>query len=64
MTEKEKAIKAIKEVRLIEGNHHNKSIFCREHNMMLDAMKHEQIERELGKAIRIFQNAFETGYVE
>lgn len=60
---KNKAIKLIKEIRKIENKHFEKAVFCREHNMELENMKHLAIEREVRQIIRLIENEFDTGYV-
>lgn len=64
MTEKEKAIKAIQEIRIMEDNHFQKAKFCDQHNFPLDKVKHQEIENELRRVCHILQNAFDTGYVK
>jgi len=61
MTDKVK--KVIKEIRKKEDDHHSKASFCREHNMVLDAIKHEAIESELRRVCSLIQNEFDTGYI-
>ena len=60
---KDKAIKLIKEIRKIEDKHFEKAVFCREHNMVLENIKHLAIEKEVRQIIRLIENEFETGYV-
>jgi hypothetical protein len=60
---KNKAIKLIKEIRKIEDKHFEKAVFCREHNMELENIKHVAIEKEVRKIIRLIENEFDTGYI-
>ena len=60
---KEKAIQAVKEIRIIEDNHFQKSKFCGQHNFQMDQIKHQQIENELRRVCNIIQNTFDTGYI-
>lgn len=61
--EKEKAIKAIKEIRKRELEIFNKQVFCREHNFNLEADKFKAIEDELRRVCRLLEEKFQTGYV-
>ena len=61
--EKSKAIEAIRFVRQAENKHYEKGNFCREHNMTLDAIKHNEIKNELRRIANNLQTIFETGYV-
>jgi len=63
MTEKEKAIKVIKEIRKQEDEANRKAIFCKEHNFMLEESKFRAIETKLRQVCRMLQDEFETGYI-
>ena len=63
MTEKEKAIEVIKEIRKREDEMWKQSVFCRDHNFKLEADKFKAIEDELRCVCRLLENKFETGYV-
>lgn len=63
MTEKEKAIEVIKEIRKREDEMWKQSVFCRDHNFNLEADKFKAIEDELRRVCRLLENKFETGYV-
>lgn len=63
MDEKQKAIKAIKEIRSRENKYMEQSNFCREHNFNLDAQKSSEIAEELRKVCYLLQTEFETGYI-
>ena len=63
LSEKEKAIKVIKEIREREEKFMQKASFCREHNFNLDAQKASEISDELRKVCSLIQNEFGTGYV-
>lgn len=63
MSEKEKAIEVIKEIRKREEEIWKQSQFCREHNFNLEADKFKAIEDELRRICRQLENKFDTGYV-
>ena len=63
MTQKEKAIKVIIEIRKQEEEAYKQAKFCREHKFMLEASKFDAIEASLRKVCRILENEFETGYI-
>lgn len=63
MSEKEKAIEVIKEIRKREDEMWKQSVFCRDHNFNLEAEKLKAIEDELRRVCRLLENKFETGYV-
>ena len=63
MSEKEKAIEVIKEIRNREEEMWKQSAFCRDHNFNLEAEKFKAIEDELRRICRLLENKFETGYV-
>jgi hypothetical protein len=63
MSEKEKAIELIKEIKKREDEMWKQSVFCRDHNFNLEADKFKAIEDELRRVCRLLENKFETGYV-
>ena len=63
MTEKQKAIKAIKAVRAREKHHYGKWKFCKEHNFTLEMELHAKMQDELRNISIILQDVFNTGYV-
>lgn len=63
MSEKEKAIEVIKEIRKREEEMWKQSVFCRAHNFNLEADKFKAIEDELRRVCRLLENKFDTGYV-
>lgn len=63
MSEKEKAIKVIKEIRQKEEKAAEQAKFCREHNFNLESSLFSSIESELRQVCRLIQNEFDTGYI-
>jgi hypothetical protein len=61
--QKSKVIKTIKKIHKLENNHFEKAVFCRDHNMDLDNIKHLAIEREMRKVIRLIEDEFDTGHI-
>ena len=59
----QKHIEAVKEVRKRENYHYEKAGFCREHNMNLDAIFHQQMEQELRRLASKLSDILDTGYV-
>lgn len=60
---KAKNIEAIKEIRKRENFHYEKANFCRDHNMKLDEIFHQQMESELRKLAMKLEDILDTGYV-
>lgn len=60
---KSKNIEAIKEIRKRENHHYQKANFCRDHNMKLDEIYHQQMEQELRKLALKLEDILDTGYV-
>ena len=58
-----KAKEAIKEIRKREDYHFQRSVWCREHNLELDALKHQEIENELKQIAFKIEDIFDTGFV-
>jgi hypothetical protein len=63
MSEQNKAIEVIKEIRKREEELWKQSVFCREHNFSLEAEKFKFAEDELRRICRQLENKFDTGYV-
>ena len=61
---KEKHIDAIREIRKREEYHFEKANFCREHNMKLDEILHQQMEYELRRLASKLSEILDTGYVK
>lgn len=59
----EKHIEAIKEIRKREDYHFEKANFCREHNMKLEEILHQQMEQELRRLASKLSEILGTGYV-
>lgn len=60
MTKEEKAIK---EIRKREDYHFQRSVWCREHKLELDALKHQEIESELKQIAFKLEDILGTGFV-
>jgi|GEM_PF-4474431 len=60
---KAKNIEAIKEIRKRENHHYEKANFCRDHNMKLDELFHQQMEQELRRLAGKLEDILDTGYV-
>ncbi len=60
---KAKNIEAVKEIRKRENYHYEKATFCREHNMKLDEIYHQQMEQELRRLAGKIEDILDTGYV-
>lgn len=60
---KQKHIEAVKEIRKRENYHYEKANFCRDHNMKLDGIFHQQMEQELRRLSSKLQDILDTGYV-
>ena len=58
------SIMAIKKVRNLMHHHLRQAIFCKEHNMTLDELKHREIEEVLRKLAMSLEDIFGTGYVK
>lgn len=58
-----KHVQAVKEIRKRENFHYEKAAFCREHNMNLDAMFHQQMEQEMRRLSSKIEDILDTGYV-
>lgn len=58
-----KEIEAIKFIRQKETYHFERAIFCKEHNMVLDEIKHREIENELRRIASKLEDILDTGYV-
>jgi len=63
MNDKSTAIEAIIEIKQKIDYHFEKSVFCGEHNMLLEQIMHRKLEEELKKISFMLQKKFETGYV-
>lgn len=61
--ENKKAIEAIKEIRKREYEHYQKTIWCREKNLVLDIIFHQQMEQELRRLASKIEDIFDTGYI-
>lgn len=58
-----KAIEAIKEIRKREDYHYQRTGFCRQHNLVLDIIFHQQMESELRQLASKLEDILDTGYI-
>jgi hypothetical protein len=62
-TLKQKHIEAVTAVIKRQNFHYEKGNFCREHNMKLDEICHQQIEEELRRLVNKLSDILDTGYI-
>lgn len=61
--ENKKAIEAIKEIRKREDYHYQRTVFCRQHNLVLDIIFHQQMESQLRQLASKLESLFDCGYI-
>lgn len=59
----DKNIKAVLEIRKREDYHFERANFCRDHNMSLEVLFHQQMEQELRRIASKIEDILDTGYV-
>lgn len=63
MTKEEKHLKAVMQIRLREDYHFERAKFCRDHNMSLETIFHQQMEQELRRLASKIEDILDTGYI-
>ena len=59
MNNNTKGIELLKQINQIEEDHFNKALFCSEHNMELDKIKHREIMNEVRKIGQIIKKTLD-----